>query len=87
MLLRLHGAVEPTVVSGLQAGCAGLHIVLGVKMGTGGVRGANRFDDGELPFVPQGLQCAERGMKAEAAIQIDGGFEGAVRTGDGDGWT
>ena len=82
----LQRAVEPAILRALDAGRAGLHVVLRVEVGAGRVGRARGVDDGEMALIVERLEGCERGMQAEEAIEIehlvlrdgDGGAHGVV---------
>jgi len=76
----LQGAVEPAVAGALEARCSGLHVVLGVEVGTGVVGRAGGVDDSQMLLLIERLQRRHGGVEAEEAVQIDDLF---LRNSDG----
>ncbi len=76
------GAIEPAVFRGFHPRSAGLHIVLGIEVRAGVVRRTGGMHDGQMPGVPQGLECSHGRMQPKKAIKINRAIC-APRTGNG----
>ena len=69
-------------------GCAGLHEILGIEVGTTGVGRTGGVHDGELTLLPQRLKRRERRVQAEESVEIenvmarniDRGTHGVIRS-------
>ena len=70
-VFSLQGAVEPSILRGLDAGSAGFHVVLRVEMGAGHVGRSGGMDDGEMALVIERLEGREGGMETEESIEVD----------------
>ena len=65
-------AIQPAVGGGLQAGRAGLHVILRIEVRARGIGRAGGVHDREMLLIPQRLQRRERRMQPEEAVEIDG---------------
>ena len=70
-VFRLQCAIQPAVIGVLNAGCAGLHVVLGVEVRARHVGRAGSVDDGEMSLVVERFEGSHRGMQPEESIEID----------------
>ena len=77
----VQGPVQPAVFGGFEPRRARLHVILGVKVRAGRVRGSDCVNNREMLFLPQREECIHSGMQSEKPIQIEDLFPRNVNAG------